>query len=62
MNSERINNNLRKTAEILDTVFTLKLSCLNARHPELSDAEARSLVYQGIIDRKERQWKSHRES
>ena len=60
--SDRISNNLRKTAEIIDTVFTLKVSWLKARHPELSDGEARSRIYQGILERKERQWKSQAES
>jgi hypothetical protein len=62
VNGDRINSNLRKTAEIIDTVFTLKLSWLRARHPELSDGEARSRIYQGILERKERQWKLHTES
>jgi len=62
MDRERMNNNMRQTGEIIDTVFTLKLSRLNSQHPELSDAEARNLIYQGIIERKDRQWKSHTES
>lgn len=60
--SDRISDNLKKTAEIIDTVFTLKLSWLKARHPELSDGEARSRIFQGILERKERQWKLHAES
>jgi hypothetical protein len=28
----------------------------------LSDGEARSRIYQGILERKERQWKSHIQS
>jgi len=62
MIGDRINSNLRKTAEIIDTVFTLKLARLKARHPELSDGEARSRIYRGILERKERQWKSPTES
>jgi len=62
MKGDRINSNLRKTADIIDTVFTLKLSWLKARHPELSDGEARSRIFQGILERKERQWKSHIQS
>jgi hypothetical protein len=56
MDCDRIQKNLKKTAELIDTVFTLKLSRLKARHPELSDREARSHVYQGILQRKELQW------
>ena len=62
MNSDRINSNLRKTAEIIDTVFTLKFALLKARHPELSDGEARSRIYRGILERKDRQWRSQTQS
>jgi hypothetical protein len=61
VNGERINNNLKKTAELIDTVFTLKLSWLKARHPELSDSEAKTRIFQGILERKERLWMSHKE-
>ena len=62
VNGDRINCNLKKTGEIIDTVFTLKLALLKARHPDLSDSEARMRIYKGIIERKERQWKLHAES
>lgn len=62
MDSDRICRNLNKTAELIDAVFTLKLALIRSRHPELGDAAARSLVYRGIVDRKERQWKLQRES
>ena len=61
MNSDRISNNLKKTEELINTVFTLKLSWLKARHPELSDSEAKSRIFQGILERKERLWMSHKE-
>jgi hypothetical protein len=61
VNSDRISDNLKKTAELIDTVFTLKLSWLKARHPELSDSEAKSRIFQGILERKERLWMSHKE-
>ena len=61
MRGERINDNLKKTVELIDTVFTLKLSWLKARHPELSDSDAKSRIFQGIVERKERQWMLHKE-
>jgi hypothetical protein len=61
VNSDRISKNLKKTEELINTVFTLKLSWLKARHPELSDSEAKSRIFQGILKRKERLWMSHKE-
>jgi hypothetical protein len=61
VNSDRINNNLKKTMELINTVFTLKLSSLKARHPELSDSEAKTRIFQGILKGKERLWMSHKE-
>jgi hypothetical protein len=61
VNSDRISDNLKKTEELINTVFTLKLSWLKARHPELSDSEAKIRIFQGILERKERLWTSHKE-
>lgn len=62
MNGDRVSNNLKKTAELINTVFTLKLSWLKARHPELSESEAKIRIFQGILERKERLWMSRKES
>ncbi|NJC88775.1 MAG: hypothetical protein FIB02_09680 [Desulfuromonas sp.] len=53
-----INHNLDKTAELINTVFTLKLAWLKARHPEWSEAELHRAIYRGILKRKEQQWTS----
>ena len=54
-----MNRNLRKTANIIDAVFTLKLALIKSRSPGISDADALKIIYRGIVDRKERQWMSH---
>lgn len=60
--AEDINHNLRKTAELINIVFTLKLAWLKGQHPEWDETELQGAIYQGILSRKERQWTSPAES
>jgi len=61
-NQERMISNLRKTMEIIDTVFALKLARVRATSPEISCEDAERAVNNEIISRKERQWKSQIQS
>ncbi|HBE04220.1 MAG TPA: hypothetical protein DC049_17350 [Spirochaetia bacterium] len=54
------NKNLAKTLEIIDTVFTLKAAWLEKTHPQWSCSDVKKEIYQGIIRRKEEQWKSQK--
>jgi hypothetical protein len=54
----KIDHNLAKTAELINTVFALKLAWLKARHPDWGEAELHRAIYQEILARKERQWTS----
>ena len=59
---ERIQRNLQKTLELINTVFALKLAWLRTRHPDWDEKQLSNAIYQGILSRKERQWTSPPES
>ena len=57
----RYQNNFAKTLELIDTCFTLKEAYFRHRYPARSRQEIMELLYQDILERKERQWRSQKD-
>jgi len=57
----RYQKNFAKTLELIDTCFTLKEAYFRRRYPTRSSQEITELLYQDILERKERQWKSQKD-
>jgi hypothetical protein len=49
---------LKKTCDIIDTCFALKTAYIKSIHPEYSEKKIREEIFNSILDRKEKQWKS----
>ena len=59
---DRYIKNFAKTLELIQATFTLKEAYLQAKHPDLTKKEIAAIMYQNILKRKERQWKSQKGS
>ncbi|MEI6128134.1 MAG: hypothetical protein WCQ99_16415, partial [Pseudomonadota bacterium] len=59
---DSLKNNLRKTLEIIDACFDLKEAYLKQLYPNETQKEIAGRIYQGILKRKEAQWKSQKDS
>ena len=55
--NEKYIRNLRKSLELTQVCFDLKEAYLRKIHPELTDVEIQELMYRGILQRKQNQWK-----
>ena len=60
--SSQLLSNLSKTLEIIDTCFNLKEAYLKQKYPHSSQDEIADMVYQGILSRKNNQWKLQKTS
>ena len=49
--------NLKKTCDIIDCCFILKEAYLKSKNPSYSQKEIEQKIYDGILQRKEDQWK-----
>jgi len=59
---DRYHRNLAKTLELIDACFNLKEAYLKRPHPEASQQDINNMIFQGILSRKEKQWKSPKAS
>jgi len=50
--------NLAKTMALIDACFALKKAYLKSKHPDVSIEELRRMLFEGVVERKERQWSS----
>jgi hypothetical protein len=57
---EKYIKNLNKTLEIIDLCFNLKEAYFRQEYPKASDTEIREMIYQDILARKEKLWKSEK--
>ncbi len=57
---DKLRKNLNKMMQIIDTCFDLKEACLRQRYPNASQSEISGMIYQGILNRKDAQWKSQK--
>ncbi len=57
---EKYINNLNKTLQIIDLCFNLKEAYFRQKYPQKSDTEIREMIYQDILARKEKLWKSEK--
>jgi len=57
---EKYINNLNKTLQIIDLCFNLKEAYFRQKYPQISDTEIREMIYQDILARKEKLWKSEK--
>lgn len=55
---DKYQRNLGKSLELIDVCFNLKEAYLKQKHPATSQQEISAMIYQGILSRKKRQWKS----
>jgi hypothetical protein len=55
---DKYQRNLAKTFELIDACFNLKQAYLMKKYPKASAKQISNMVYEGILSRKERQWKS----
>lgn len=57
---DRYINNLNKTLQIIDLCFNLKEAYFRQKYPQESDTKIRKMIYQDILARKEKSWKSEK--
>ncbi|MEE4355542.1 MAG: hypothetical protein V2I97_03685 [Desulfococcaceae bacterium] len=57
---DRYINNLNKTLQIIDLCFNLKEAYFRQKHPGKTDEEIRKMIYQDMLARKEKLWKSEK--
>ena len=55
---DKYQRNLAKSLELIDVCFNLKEAYLKQKHPAAPQQEISAMIYQGILSRKKRQWKS----
>ena len=58
MTLDKYQKNLAKSLELIDVCFNLKEAYLKQKYPATSQQEINAMIYQGILSRKKRQWKS----
>ncbi len=51
---------LAKSLELIETCFNLKEAYLKQIYPGASQQEINSMIFKGILSRKEKQWKSQK--
>ena len=50
--------NLKKTLQIVDSIFKLKFALYKKLYPQKDENEITNLIHQQIIERKSKTWKS----
>jgi len=58
MTLDKYRKNLAKSLELIDVCFNLKEAYLKQVYPGASQQDIDSMIFQGILSRKKRQWKS----
>ena len=54
--------NLAKSLELIEICFNLKEAYLKQLHPGTSQQDINRMIFQSIVSRKEKQWKSPKAS